>query len=92
MSTSSSASQSQVCQAPAGSDVLLQLIRQRQGLSDAMSATESNIQQLLLQLSVAPTQQTPTSSPVSQDQILQGLGGPGLLQLLLLRIQLQQGV
>ncbi len=36
-----------------GSGTLPQLTRQRQGLSSAMSATESNIQ-LLLQLSVAP--------------------------------------
>jgi hypothetical protein len=81
----------QLSVAPA-SDVLLQLIRQRQGLSNEMSATESNIQQLLMQFSVVPARNAYTSSPDIQDQILQGLGGPGLLQLLLLRIQSQQGL
>jgi hypothetical protein len=80
----------QLSVAPAASDLLLQLIQQRQGLSNAMSATENNIQQLLPQLFVAPAQHASASSPVSQDMMLQGLEGPGLLQLLQ-RIQSQQG-
>jgi hypothetical protein len=79
----------QLSVAPA-SDLLVQFIQQRQVLSNAMSATESNIQQLLPQLFVAPAQHASASSPVSQDMMLQGLEGPGLLQLLQ-RIQSQQG-
>jgi hypothetical protein len=77
------------------SDVLLQLIQQRQDLSDAMTATESNIQLLLLpRLIIAPARNASTSSSVSQDMMLQGIEDPGrgLLQLLLLRIQSQQGL
>jgi hypothetical protein len=53
-SFSSPVNHSQTCQALTGSEILLQLTRQRQSLFEAMSANESNIQQLLLQLSVAP--------------------------------------
>jgi hypothetical protein len=66
------------------SDILLQLMQQRQGLSNAMSATERNIQQLLPQVSVPPARNASTSSP--------GIGGSGLLQLLLRRIKAQQGL
>jgi hypothetical protein len=80
----------QLSVAPA-SDIILQLVQQRQDLSSAISTTERNIQQLLPQLTVAPARNASTSSPVSQDiTMLQGLGGP--LQLLLLRIQSQQGL
>jgi hypothetical protein len=81
----------QLSVAPA-SDILLQLIQQRQGLSNAMTATESNIQQLLQRLAVAPARNASTSSSVGQDMMMQGLEGSGLLRLLLLRIQSQQGL
>jgi hypothetical protein len=59
-----------------------------------MSATESYIQQLLPQLTVAPARNASTSSPViSQDMMmLHGLGGPNPLQLLMMRLQSQQGL
>jgi hypothetical protein len=76
------------------SEVLLQLMRQRQALSDTISVTESNIQQVLPQLTVAHSLNvnTSNSSPFSQEMMLQGIGSPDLLQLLLLRIQSQQGL
>jgi hypothetical protein len=87
--TSIPVNQEQTRQALTGSDLLMQFIQQRQALSNAMSATENNIQQLLPQLFVAPARNESTSSQVSPDMMLQGLEGPGLLQLLQ-RIQSQQ--
>jgi hypothetical protein len=66
-------------------------LQQRQGLSSAMS-TESYIQQLLPQLTVARNAST-LSPVIGQDMMmLHGLGGPNPLQLLMMRLQSQQGL
>jgi hypothetical protein len=83
----------QLSAAPAPDD-LLQLMRQRQAFFNTISVSESNIQQLLPQLTVAHSlnASASNSSPFSHEMMLQGLGGPDLLQLLLLRVQAQQGL
>jgi hypothetical protein len=89
--TSSQASQAQVLQSLSGPSILqlLQHIRQQQGLSSAVPATESNTVQ---QLSVAPVPNASTSNHASQAQILQALSGPHNILQLLQRIQQRQGL
>jgi hypothetical protein len=83
----------QLSAAPAPDD-LLQLMRQREAFFNTISVSESNIHQLLPQLTVAHSlnASASNSSPFSHEMMLQGLAGPDLLQLLLLRIQAQQGL